>query len=309
MVLHPSDVRQGAWVVEALRHSKGDVVVFLGDDDRFLPGKLRWVAGGIFEGSRASRTTTIRSPDFREAASPTNCRLCLANRPPTRTTVYSVGRLQAEPSLVRQIWDSGAAFNASSIAVRRAMLDAHLDDLRAVRGGVGAFLFFAALSTYSGNIVLDAERWTWYRRHESNTSTASAGGPPAQWARDVSQAPTIVDDAEVILRTARRSGLLGPGASVPRHRCRQRRYSFWKAIGWPRSQRALVWASFEGYLRVARGDSRGNALVLVVLGIISLDVTCNRENARYPGKAPNGVDVTGAAGPGARSLKVGGHAK
>ncbi|MCI4318387.1 MAG: hypothetical protein L3J96_07600, partial [Thermoplasmata archaeon] len=258
----------------------------LDDDDRFLPGKLRWVAE-VF--SRDPGVAYYHNSITRFSGSHEPNELSAQPREPTAdtTTVYSVGRLQAEPSLVRQIWDSGAAFNASSIAVRRAMLDAHLDDLRAVRGGVGAFLLFAALSTYSGNIVLDAERWTLYRRHESNTSTASAGGPPAQWARDVSQAPAIVDDAEVILRMARRSGLLGPAHLFP-VLLRQRRYSFWKAIGWPRSQRALVWASFEGYLRVARGDSRGNALVLVVLGIISLVSPAIGRTLVTPGKAPNG---------------------
>lgn len=184
----------GAWLAQVVGRLRGELVAFLDDDDLFEPEKLE----------RALE-------DFRLAG--TGIYLHHATRPLTgsgsgskHTTAGRTGVEALEAHIVepgewrrnfRGLWRAGAAFNLSSIVVRRKVLGAFPDQLGRISVSLSAYLFFATLRL-DGTFLLDGEALTQYRREEG---FEPGGGPTPRAAQRLSAlAHPRGEDAEVLLR-------------------------------------------------------------------------------------------------------------
>jgi glycosyltransferase involved in cell wall biosynthesis len=227
---------QGGWLAQSLETARGNVFAFLDDDDLFLPDKLSAVThefanrpalGYYHNGHRrlgASNSTSQTAP-----ASP------LAGTTGDRLVVEPGVRSRAT---VEALWRSGAAFNLSSVSVRRELLESSRSLLSEVQLSTPAFLFFGALSSPCA-ILSDNRVLTGYRVHRGNVSGTVASSEQERWSREVSRAPRMAVDCEVILRLlAHRSAPRPMGRHV---RVAKRRNQVLASIGAdPFSRRDLV---------------------------------------------------------------------
>jgi hypothetical protein len=188
----------GAWVEQAGHRFRGELVAFLDDDDRFEPEKLE----RVLEDFRSYPTAiylhhAIRplTVPGRESPSATNRTLSRGLRP-TRIVPSEEWRRN-----FRALWQSGAAFNLSSIVVRSQMLHPVPDRLGQIQVSLSAYLFFTALRR-NGTFLLDGRALTDYRRAEG---FEPGGVPTPRAARRLSAlARPRGADSEVLL------GLVAP---------------------------------------------------------------------------------------------------
>jgi len=186
---------QGSWIVAAARRAAAPLLLFLDDDDRFVPGKLAR-ARDLFRahpdlvywhhGQRFVR-------DGGAAAAPA------PPRGPAEPRMSGAGPSSA---FVADAWRDGAAFNLSSVAVRRDLVLAEAAWLAEVQGGAASALFVAA-SLSRGRMAYEPTPWTEFRLHDANTSGTGAPSRRRRWARRAALAPTLVHDAELLMARVR----------------------------------------------------------------------------------------------------------
>lgn len=197
----------GAWVARVLPQLRGEVVCFLDDDDAFTPEKLAWVTHtfqreptALYAHHGVEAVSASGVPD--QPALPTSSRQALWS--PTTVPPAEWKRTFG------RIWRGGAAFNLSSIAVRRSVLSAFPSELARVKVSLSAFLFYISLRL-EGTLVLDGNPLTLYRRVEG----ARADGVPLP--RSASRLSSLAgprgEDARLLLELAEGLGL--PPAEAP----------------------------------------------------------------------------------------------
>lgn len=152
----------GRWVAQVQDQVHGQLVAFLDDDDLFEPEKLERVVEDFGSEPRASylhhATRPLRGPGARPPYP--------SNEPAQRAPIQNRTIAPAEwKSNFRGLWRSGAAFNLSSIVVRRQVLVEFPDWLERIEVSLSAYLFYATLRM-SGWFLLDGRPLAKYRREE-----------------------------------------------------------------------------------------------------------------------------------------------
>ena len=188
--------RQGEWISLAAGRARGRVLALLDDDDRFSRDKLAVVAqefasnprlGFLHNGVEFFRTSGVDG-------APAGAAVTTAPGD-TRRVVIASGRDDSAAALAA--FARGAAFNSSSISVRTELVTESRDELGRMRGGCGAFLFYAAWLA-GADLLSDPRPLTLYRLHEENVSATGARSAADRWAGRARLAPTIVADAATI---------------------------------------------------------------------------------------------------------------
>ena len=180
-VAGPVDAPMGRSVGRGIRSTHGEVLCFLDDDDRFLPGKLVHVA----ERFAADPTLSYLHHEV-ELIDPAGHPI---HYPGFRSHVRGVmrpGRVidlpaGAKRTQLGRLAKAGADFNTSSMVVRRSAVEPFLPWIERAEAGIDALLFFIAALAAPGAIRCEGDRWTQYRLHAGNVSW-SGGGPGARAA-------------------------------------------------------------------------------------------------------------------------------
>jgi hypothetical protein len=180
----------GAWLEAAVRCTSGEVLCFLDDDDRFLPGKIAAVQELFRDPSVGYFHNTFRT-EVREVPHPSSLRGRTSDgASPTERLPDSA----KNPTTVALWWQRGAAFNSSSISVRRELIAPYPTAARGLRNAVGAFLFYRALASPFA-LVEGGPARTIYRQHLSNRSGSGFADPRARWREWRGLAPALATDA------------------------------------------------------------------------------------------------------------------
>jgi Glycosyl transferase family 2 len=193
----------GAWVDRVLECTDADVYAFLDDDDVWAPTKLAWVAREFaqhpslaFLHHEARRVDGAGRPVPSTAPRPGSSAPRLAWRvPPGRRS----------PEAIARLWHDGAAFNLSSMAVRRSVLLTCRPTLSEVRHAVSLLLFCAALLG-RGSIECDPEERSDFRVHDGNTSPTAQRAPRTIWRKEAGRAGVRAADCARMLEWIRARG-------------------------------------------------------------------------------------------------------
>jgi glycosyl transferase family 2 len=194
VTIRPPPGRWGAWLLAALPTCRGRVICFLDDDDVFTARKLESVRDAFLRHPRLgyyhNRSVRIGpaegSPDGSPPAGP--------SAPIGPSGGFLEGRRLTPARTERMFW-AGAGFNASSMAVRRELID----PIRPLLGGLEVghpLAFFYAAAMDSWDLYLDPEVLTHYRVHDGNSSVPAGAGLLRSWGRMLQVAPSIERDSE-----------------------------------------------------------------------------------------------------------------
>ncbi len=194
--------RGGLWIVsratalggktaDGIRAAHGSVLVFLDDDDLFHPGRLDVLRRAFQEdpdlGFYHNAQVTFpdgAAPEFREPW-PDGPVLRIA---PDRRSAHECER----------VWTLGAGYNGSSTALRREILEPHLEELARMRIGIPPYFFYRAWCARTA-LVMDPRPWTAVRLHASNTTPNRLQGRRARLGRLASISDDLSADAKAIL--------------------------------------------------------------------------------------------------------------
>ena len=255
----------GAWLADASPKVRGEVLAFLDDDDVFLAEKLSIVRE---EFRREPRLTYYHNAHTILGAAE---RTLGPVAPATRTAVVGT-RIAVTPgdrtgSTLASLWRAGAAFNLSSIAVRRSVVEPCRSVLAEIQVSASACLYFLALGS-PGALVADSRILTGYRVHAENASGTTSISLDERWSREIRRSPQTGHDCDVILeyltnRDASRA--IRRPVEVARSRIR-----LLASVGAAPVSRVrvvlrmveLLWISVPGYLRESRPYLRLGASAL-----------------------------------------------
>ncbi len=172
---------------EALRRCRGRLVTFLDYDDLYEPNRL----GTLIAAFDADPTlgfyhnaSVCIDESGRELPWPGSGWFRLVRGPRGRIYVRDSAKRRTDPRLGL----SRADFNASSMAVRRDLIDPFWAYLERVDVSLDSFLFYAAWAS-PRSLLIDPTPLTRYRVHPSNVSSPSAtvpaglAGGPSEFAR------------------------------------------------------------------------------------------------------------------------------
>jgi glycosyltransferase involved in cell wall biosynthesis len=238
-ILEPMGSSLSGWIAQALSVAKAPVLAFLDDDDLFLPGRIAALDQRFQEEPRAGyyRNAIVKfsaagdgGPTIPEGPS---------------SPAHWVEDTAKNPRSVEAMWVTGAAFNHSSIAVRRELVEAFRSELEQLSDGYSTFLFYAALDSSYG-LIIDPRRWTAFRVHSGNESPLAGAPRRERWERTFRLAGARAHDAAVILDLVRRRR---PGIwtrPLERVRARNEMYLSWIS---PRPSRRRRARELAGLLR------------------------------------------------------------
>jgi glycosyltransferase involved in cell wall biosynthesis len=247
--LDPEDSALGCWVSYAARYARAPVLVFLDDDDLFAPGKLAAVDGLFREAPNVGYYHNAIRPAHGEAPRD------VAPLTGAPAPLWTVNDASKDSRTVEAMWRAGAAFNHSSIAVRRELIEGFRPELERLVDGYSAFLFYAALVSHHG-LALDQRPWTLYRIHPGNESPLASGSRQSRWSRTLREAWPRAHDARLILDlVARRRPEIGI-RPLERVRARNDLFLSWTETNPTRARRAeaLIALVQVGGTQVLPGD-------------------------------------------------------
>jgi glycosyltransferase involved in cell wall biosynthesis len=145
---------------EGIRLAKGDIILFLDDDDMFEPTKIK-SALGVFE-THKSVTYYHNNPEWIDASG----RLV----PPPRW-FNSIPKEGLCPRRARDLIRKGADKNLSSTAIRRQHYLPYIEFIDSIEGLTDVVVQWMGLMT-NGEVWLDPSGLTRVRLHDRNTTTS-----------------------------------------------------------------------------------------------------------------------------------------
>lgn len=185
-----NETHLGAKVAEGVRTARGFVVAFLEDDDLFHPDRLEQMHRAFTEDPDLGffHNAQLTFPDGEAPA--------FAGPLPARRPVR-VPRDRRTNEDCERIWTLGAGYNASSTAMRRDLLEPHLDELAKLRVGLPPYLFYRAWCSPMA-LTVDERPLTAVRLHSTNTTPNHMQGRKARFARLARIAADLSADATTI---------------------------------------------------------------------------------------------------------------
>ncbi len=144
-------VKVGAFIMDALKTSKGNVISFLDDDDRFTKDKLTHVYNDFENDSRL----LFYHNNYK-----------VINE--TGNTINNMNDKNRYKNLKKKVFIH-KLFNNSSICVRRNLLTSNLWTLRALNLSIDTLSLVLAIKN-KGGIKIDDAELTFYRIHGSNSN-------------------------------------------------------------------------------------------------------------------------------------------
>ncbi len=158
------DLPLGEALARAIEMSRGRLLCFLDDDDRFVPGKLTEVLRYFSQNPSAGfLRNSFRAIDAE--GRPLSGFGKTRPQPPNSRTI---GPGPGDPRALAWIYHYSAHINLSSMTVRAELARPALPWLRRLTGGSDIFWFFVAL-TASSDLGIESRPWTEYRIHASSS--------------------------------------------------------------------------------------------------------------------------------------------
>ena len=253
---------KGKDLAQAIRLSRGDVLVVLDDDDLVAPQRME----AIDQTFRADPDVVYFHNNF---AIIDDRAVVMENHPfraREREARARIGRVQRQGpdpwAALRHYPPLAPDFNSSSLAIRKRTVEGRLDTLETIPLTVEAF-FFTAAALAARSIVLDPRVLTFYRIHSANYSIAGSTADPLARVQRFSE--LALPGYEAVARMARESG--NPAAvreteeSVRVHRMyaalrssggsRRRMWTAWKQARKLRDSYTWATENARGVLNVA----------------------------------------------------------
>jgi len=194
--------RHGRWVLsreegwggkaaDGLRAARGSIIAFLDDDDLFHPGKIHEVQQAFAEDPNLGFFHNAQLT-FRDG-----------EHPPFRSPLPRADRLRIPPTGRSKLdcqmaWNQGAGYNASSVVVRRSLVEPFVAELRGIKMSGPPYLFYRAWCS-SAALAIDYRPLTAVRFHSENATPTLIQGRRARFARLASISPALSADAKKIL--------------------------------------------------------------------------------------------------------------
>ena len=189
----PPSGHWGEWVLDLTDAARGEVLCFLDDDDLFHEDKLAEVRRvfGAHPKLEYYHNAVVPFGEAGSGVAPPRDR-----RPygPDRGLLQDVDKATVD---AESLFWAGGGFNASAIAVRRELVRAEANRLRAVERSHSLALFYLALLR-SSDLYFDGRPWTRYRLHSENWSATRGAPLREQWGRLARDAPPILRDVDRI---------------------------------------------------------------------------------------------------------------
>jgi glycosyltransferase involved in cell wall biosynthesis len=158
----------GSYLVSAIEASKGDVLVFLDDDDEFFPDKLEYLESLFAENPDASyfhNDRIVIDSSGKEITS--------RFREEQVRYIRKIGHLIVSKPLpasaANKLIKAAGYGYMSSIAIKKAILSPYLWYLRKIESLQDFFMYYCALIS-SSNMIIESKRLTKYRVHSKNVS-------------------------------------------------------------------------------------------------------------------------------------------
>lgn len=158
----------GEMLTKALVYSRGQIIVFLDDDDMFERNKLNKVYK-VFTENPSLIYYHNRQKFFYKIGKIVDSKLSVLHGKYTNEQItYNLLKYKNENHIGELF------FNLSSCALRKEVLLDKLDDLSKIKSHTDDFMFFVALMK-EGEFYYDDEPLTIYRIHDSSTRIVNAG--------------------------------------------------------------------------------------------------------------------------------------
>ena len=171
--VYNDDLYQGRMVLAGLEGSRGEVITFLDDDDMYVSNRLEKIYKAFTSFKRLiyfQNSQTIIDDNGNVLERPPRSKNLVGGSP----IVIDVDKLQMlAKKYVMSTVDitlkvrAGADVNGSSMAVRRPVLESHVQLLKRLPIGIDNFVFVSSLKA-RGLMYFTDERLTLYRVHEEN---------------------------------------------------------------------------------------------------------------------------------------------
>ncbi|MFI5413027.1 MAG: glycosyltransferase family 2 protein [Candidatus Lutacidiplasmatales archaeon] len=188
--------RMGDSLARGIAEARGDVIAFLEDDDRFLPGKLEAVAERFRSDSHLGflrHAYRAIDADGRPLSSWESFR-------PTPPAARDFDPTKDRAGDLPWVFRYAPNVNLSAMALRAEVVRPHMDDLRLVTAALDSFLFLAALVS-ERTLRVEPGPWSEYRVHASLSHSAIADGSEQRDLGDTARSlPTARVMAGVLAR-------------------------------------------------------------------------------------------------------------
>jgi glycosyltransferase involved in cell wall biosynthesis len=177
--LYEDSTYHGRKILAGLEESKGDVITFLEDDDVYVSNRLEEVYKAFTSFKRLvyfQNSQTIIDENGNVLERPPPSLLISKNLAGGSPIIVDVDRLRglakrynvSVADLVLKV-RAGADFNSSSLAVRRPVLESHVQLLKRLPISIDSFVFVSSVKA-GGLMYFTDEKLTLYRVHGENWS-------------------------------------------------------------------------------------------------------------------------------------------